>query len=160
MTEHTPVTEYVSGVNTADLEDDQKEIVRPEVLRYVNTLHNLKSSRLGRPSGLAIPPYRENDLTKQDVWKLREANTEGYVFCHNDLSQHNILVNPATLKITGIIDWEYAGFWPQSFERHFFERNGPAAAIDGEVDDSQKLLGFLESQEEVLDMVKIGMMQS
>ena len=31
-------------------------------------------------------------------------------FIHADLSQENILVDPSTGAITGIIDWEMAGF--------------------------------------------------
>jgi len=33
-------------------------------------------------------------------------------FCHGDLHHQNILINPSTGKITGIIDWECAGFRP------------------------------------------------
>lgn len=33
-------------------------------------------------------------------------------FCHGDLHEGNILINPATGEITGIIDWECAGFRP------------------------------------------------
>lgn len=75
----------------------------------LNTLDTLKSSKLGGPTGIAIPPDRVSNLTEQDVWKFRESDTEDYVFCHNDLSQHNTLVDPATLKIIGIIGWEYPG---------------------------------------------------
>ncbi|KAH6635196.1 phosphotransferase enzyme family-domain-containing protein [Chaetomium sp. MPI-SDFR-AT-0129] len=39
-------------------------------------------------------------------------SSKPYVFCHNDLHQNNILVDPSTLKITAILDWEYAGFYP------------------------------------------------
>jgi len=31
-------------------------------------------------------------------------------FCHGDLHHRNILIDPSTGKITGIIDWECAGF--------------------------------------------------
>ncbi|PTU24276.1 hypothetical protein P175DRAFT_0505954 [Aspergillus ochraceoroseus IBT 24754] len=55
-----------------------------------------------------------------------------YVFCHNDLGQHNIIVDPQTLKIRAIIDWEYAG-------------RGPSIVLDGEHDDSAELLQFLEA---------------
>ncbi len=30
--------------------------------------------------------------------------TGKYVFCHNDLGKHNVIVNPDTLKIKAIID--------------------------------------------------------
>jgi Ser/Thr protein kinase RdoA (MazF antagonist) len=33
-------------------------------------------------------------------------------FCHGDLHHRNILIDPRTGKITGIIDWECAGFRP------------------------------------------------
>ena len=33
-------------------------------------------------------------------------------FCHGDLHDGNILVDPTTGKITGIVDWECAGFRP------------------------------------------------
>jgi len=37
-------------------------------------------------------------------------------FAHADLSWENILVEPETGEITGIIDWEMAGFWPEWWE--------------------------------------------
>lgn len=49
-----------------------------------------------------------------------------YVFCHNDLGQHNILVDPESLKIKAIIDWEFSGFFPRCFEAAFWEQPGPA----------------------------------
>ncbi|KAF2757104.1 kinase-like protein [Pseudovirgaria hyperparasitica] len=36
------------------------------------------------------------------------------VFSHCDLSQHNILVKNG--KITGLLDWEYAGWYPEHWE--------------------------------------------
>ncbi len=38
------------------------------------------------------------------------------MFCHNDLSNRNILVDPTTFRITGIIDWEFAGYFPSEWE--------------------------------------------
>lgn len=38
------------------------------------------------------------------------------VFAHADISWENILVDPATGIVTGIVDWEMAGFWPQWWE--------------------------------------------
>lgn len=43
------------------------------------------------------------------------------VFTHGDLAQHNILVKDG--MITGVIDWEYAGWYPEYWEYvKFFER--------------------------------------
>jgi len=35
------------------------------------------------------------------------------VFAHADISWENILMEPTTGKVTGILDWEMAGFWPE-----------------------------------------------
>ncbi|OBT47178.1 hypothetical protein VE00_03455 [Pseudogymnoascus sp. WSF 3629] len=42
-------------------------------------------------------------------------------FCHADLSQHNLIVRDN--KIVGLIDWEFAGWFPEYWEYvKFFER--------------------------------------
>jgi len=58
-------------------------------------------------------------------------------FCHGDLHDGNILIDPSTGKITGIIDWECAGFRPwwtdvagvgwleEDRERFIFGEDGP-----------------------------------
>lgn len=50
-----------------------------------------------------------------------------------------------TLQIRAIIDWEYAGFYPEFFDFPFFKRLGPSVALDDEVDDTEKLLEFFTS---------------
>ncbi|KAG7140435.1 hypothetical protein HYQ45_002738 [Verticillium longisporum] len=58
----------------------------------------------------------------------------------------NVVVNPETLRINAIIDWEYAGFFPPRFEWPFFNRLGPSVAIHDEIDDASSILEFLTSQ--------------
>lgn len=44
---------------------------------------------------------------------------EPMVLSHNDLCPWNIIVdNDHDLNIKGVIDWEYAGFYPKSYEYH------------------------------------------
>jgi serine/threonine protein kinase len=143
-------TEYVKGVNMTELTIDQKRVVIEEVKHHIATLRGLKSSTIGGPSGLVVPPHRVTMRTDIDTWNLRPAATNEYVFCHNDLSQHNILVDPVSLKIVAIIDWEFAGFYPASFEMEFYLRMDGApgsAAIRDEVDDTVEILQFLKSHE-------------
>jgi aminoglycoside phosphotransferase (APT) family kinase protein len=85
--------------------------------------------------------------TETDYRDLQSSTREDNVFCHNDLSQQNVIVDPDTLKIRAIIDWEYAGFFPPTFESPFYRRPGPSAAINDEVDDSSDLVEFLRSKE-------------
>ncbi|KAI3317219.1 kinase-like protein [Xylariaceae sp. AK1471] len=143
------VTEYVEGVSMSRLTDDQKAVVCDELQGHLATLKTLTSNRLGGPSGIVIPPYRVLQHTEIDHWHLKPSDHNEYVFCHNDLSQHNIIVNPDTLKINAIIDWEYAGFYPARFEWPFYTRLGPSVAGIDEVDDSLELLEFLKSRSEI-----------
>ncbi|KAH7375151.1 kinase-like domain-containing protein [Plectosphaerella cucumerina] len=43
-------------------------------------------------------------------------DTHGVRFSHADLSWENILVDTPMGKVTGILDWEMAGFWPDWWE--------------------------------------------
>jgi aminoglycoside phosphotransferase (APT) family kinase protein len=140
------ITEYIEGVSMSELLEGQKALVGEELERHLAKLKTLKSCRLGGPSGIIIPPYRVFQRTDMDYWHLRASSQDTYVFCHNDLSQQNVIVDPHTLEIRGIIDWEYAGFFPPRFEYPFYRRLGPSSAINDEVDDSFDLLQFLQSE--------------
>jgi len=74
-----------------------------------------------------------------------ECDTEELSFCHNGFSQQNVIVDPETLKIKAIIDWEYTGFYPSYFDAPFFERLGPSMALKGEDDDTEKPIKFFQS---------------
>jgi len=113
------ITKYIDGVSMSDLSEDQKKVVHVELNQHIATLHAIRSNTIGGPLEIVIPPYRVMDSTENDTWTLQPSASEEYVFCHNDLSQPNIIVDPDTLKINAIIDWEYAGFFPECFEGHF-----------------------------------------
>ncbi|KAI9886841.1 MAG: hypothetical protein M1823_001340 [Watsoniomyces obsoletus] len=142
------IMEYIEGVGMNELTPPEQEVVKKEVESHLQTLRGLHSRVAGGPGGLIIPPYRVTRKTTQDEWQLKsEIDDEVLVFCHNDLSQHNIVVDPVSLKINAIIDWEYAGFYPAYFEARFFERSGPSVLLEryGETDDVDILLRFLRS---------------
>src|SRR3954462_2967955 len=56
--------------------------------------------------------------------------SRGVRLCHNDLGQHNILVNTKTLKIKYIIDWEFSGSFRLGSKTLFGSEQGPTT--DGE----------------------------
>lgn len=67
------------------------------------------------------------DLVKTIPGPIRDAlyqqlrNDHRIVFSHGDLAQHNILVKDG--RITGLLDWEYAGWYPEYWDYiKFFER--------------------------------------
>ena len=141
------IMEYVDGVGMQSLNDDQRAVVTLELQQHLQTLAQLRSSRIGGPSALVVSPHRVINKTYRDDRKFRPGADDEFGFCHNDLSQHNVIVDPETLKIRAIIDWEYAGFYPAYFEAQFNRRIGPSVALANETDDTQQLLDFLQRQE-------------
>ncbi|KAF8910410.1 kinase-like domain-containing protein [Gymnopilus junonius] len=140
------ITDVVPGVALASLPSEKKAQVIKEVEGYRTQMHAIKSKVMGGLAGDVILPYRLSEVVPQDEEiKLRDADTVQFVLCHNDLSQHNILVDETTLKVNAIIDWEYAGFFPPEFDGKFYLRPGPSVALEGEADDVSTLLQVLNS---------------
>lgn len=123
----------------------QRKNVQRALESHLGTLHSSRSAVLGGPRGIVLPPYRTTERAFRNMWNLRHSDHDEHVFCHNNLLQQNVIVDSQLLKIN-IIDGEYAGFFPVEFEMSFFERIGPSKALDGEDDDSARLVEFLESR--------------
>lgn len=113
------IMEYIEGVTMNDLSEEQRCIVQEELAGHLATLHSLRSKTIGGPSGLVLPPYRVTLQSPRDAWMLRASESEEYVFCHNDLSQQNIIVDPQSLKILAIIDWNTLASIPNFSSAHF-----------------------------------------
>jgi hypothetical protein len=50
-------------------------------------------------------------------WKTLPQQEAEYVFQHGDLAAHNIMMDPKTLQVKALIDWEYAGYFPAGMEQ-------------------------------------------
>ncbi|KJZ69216.1 hypothetical protein HIM_11395 [Hirsutella minnesotensis 3608] len=138
-------TQYVEGVSMKNLNQNEKEVVMKELEQHVATLQALRSDIPGVPGEkLLCPPQRvtSNRWKINSCWQPKKVKGE-FVFCHNDLGQHNVIVDPDTLKINAIIDWEFGGFWPEWFEKPFWRRPGPSVALEGEEDDVQRCRQWL-----------------
>lgn len=62
-----------------------------------------------------FPPQRVYGLDRRS-WPRISSETADFVLCHNDLGPQNIFVDSDSFQIVGIIDWEFAGFFPPYFE--------------------------------------------
>ena len=123
------VTRRLQGVEMNDLSPEHQAVVMKEVEEQIQALQTLRSSNVGGPTGIICPPQRVTQYFPKDKkWSIRLPTKGDLVFCHCDLSQSNIIVNPESLKIEGIIDWEYGGFWPKLFESPFFRDPRPSGA--------------------------------
>lgn len=143
------VTTRLSGVRMDKLCAEDQAVVMKEVESHVQTLQSLRSTRTGGPSGLVCPPPRGTQyFPKGTQWFSRVSSTPDFVFCHCDLSQSNIIVNPGTLKIEGIIDWEHGGYWPAFFETFFFHDPRPSGAQFRDEADNSRFIDFLHGSKE------------
>ncbi|PGG99278.1 hypothetical protein AJ79_08584 [Helicocarpus griseus UAMH5409] len=80
-------------------------------------LRSLKSAAIGSlRGGVVIPPARITSRDKRTYWPAKVSAKPVYNFCHDDLVQHNIMINVDTLQVEAIIDWELSGFYPPEFE--------------------------------------------
>jgi aminoglycoside phosphotransferase (APT) family kinase protein len=141
------ITDGIRGITMDLLPADQKALVIEELQGYLAILHTITSKRMGGILGDACLPWRVAMALPHEAGKRLKFNHTAeyeYVLCHNDLNQSNIIVDEETLKINGIIDWEYAGFYPKEFEGAYYERRGPAGAMEGEIDDVSSLLSILD----------------
>ncbi|OAA63248.1 Protein kinase-like domain protein [Niveomyces insectorum RCEF 264] len=140
------ITEYVEGVGMNELAAEDQKIVVQELEKYIKTLKVLTSNVWGGPSGLVLPPYRIMRKSNGWPWLMRPREKHDLVFCHNDLSSNNVIVDPATLKIKAIVDWEYGGFFPPEFEKPFYLRAGPSVVLPGEIDDIDVLTNMMNEE--------------
>ena len=98
---------------------------------------------------MIIPPARITARDKREFWPEKSSSKIEYVFCHNDLAQHNIMVDPKTLQVVAVLDWESSGFYPADFEaplwlRPYYER------VD-DTTETDRLIRFLVAPAESQD---------
>jgi tRNA A-37 threonylcarbamoyl transferase component Bud32 len=116
----------------ANVDKFLREIVLPQ-------LQGLRSCTLGNLVGLVIPADRVTEKDKRRDWQRKTAPSEKYVLCHNDLAQHNIMVDPETLQPVAILDWEYAGYYPPEVEACLWHK-----PYNEQVIDEKETLALLE----------------
>lgn len=111
---------------------EQKESVIQQVVAHIDTLAQLKNDRLVSAEGqMVLEPYlqRYNPETPinlrgfldpnaskewEHIWGVDENK---FVFYHSDLGPTNIKVEVQTkgAKVTGLLNWETAGFLPRGW---------------------------------------------
>lgn len=72
----------------------------------------------------STPSMNVEAADAQLISHLLAVDDEQKIFCHGDLHRFNILVDKDTGKITGLVDWEAAGFSPRG--RDYYEAKSRA----------------------------------
>jgi serine/threonine protein kinase len=78
-------------------------------------------SRTRGIEGFVMPPlWLSPDLDPPWVgkkcWKTLPRALPDYIFQHGDIAPQNIIMDPQTLKVRALVDWEYAGYFPPGME--------------------------------------------
>lgn len=144
----------LDGALAFDLLDDedttlssmQKVLLKNKIDTFITDLvlpelSKLRSYRLGQLSGVLFPPPRVSAVDTRLSWRPKTASRNKFVYCHNDLGLYNILVDTETLEPTGVIDWEYSGFFPPVFEKPLW-LSGEKAPLDE--NEGRKLAKLLD----------------
>jgi len=89
----------------------------------MSQLQKLKATETGL-DGFVLPPPRIEQYDDRHVWEPKKATSgQEFVFCHGDLSRSNILLDPHTLQVVWVVDWEQAGFYPAELEHPLWRLN-------------------------------------
>ncbi|CAD0115412.1 unnamed protein product [Aureobasidium uvarum] len=67
-------------------------------------------------SGIDEGRIQELEQVQQETSAGKTSLSELPVLTHGDLSDRNILIDPSTLQVTGLLDWELANVAPAYFE--------------------------------------------
>jgi aminoglycoside phosphotransferase (APT) family kinase protein len=101
--------EYMAALANAEAEDI-KFLQSPEARTYADFDEDVAND---------TPEIEEALRELQEVWStLFQLHPRPFALTHHDLSLSNILVDPATYKITGIVDWECTGTRPRWEDRY------------------------------------------
>ena len=119
---HLETTRIKSGVTLWGISEDYRPAAISAVEKQLTEsilpqLRSLTRDTIGSvdPSLPVFPPSRVYRRDRRP-WERIRSDTNEFVLCHNDLGPGNIFICLETFRIVGIIDWEFAGFFPPYFE--------------------------------------------
>jgi hypothetical protein len=98
------ITDVVPNVTMAELSESQKDVVMEELERYVSVMHGMKWAGFWALLACHIVWPRPFPLPNLNGWSST-IRSSMLVLCHNDLSQHSIIVDQETLKSTLPLTW-------------------------------------------------------
>ncbi|KAL8728686.1 MAG: hypothetical protein Q9166_005250 [cf. Caloplaca sp. 2 TL-2023] len=110
-----------------DLTEEEKATLKRNVESFMQDvvlpqLGKLRSKSMGQLGGVLFMPPRIERVHNAShpngarAWPAKQAATERYIYCHNDLATQNVVIHPDSLDVKCLIDWEYSGFFPPGFE--------------------------------------------
>ena len=103
-----------------------KEIAQVNAKNFIETillpeLAQLRARTTGL-EGFVIPPAWMLETDTRDHWEPLTLSSEEFIFIHGDLGPSNLLIDPETLAVKCVIDWEHSGYFPPQFQKYEVDR--------------------------------------
>ncbi|PMD12917.1 hypothetical protein NA56DRAFT_449748 [Hyaloscypha hepaticicola] len=98
-----------------------KNIAKANAEHFIQTillpeLAKLRSNRTGL-DGFVLPPAWMLEYDTRSHWDVKTSSREEFVFIHGDLGPDNLRIDPDTLTVKCVIDWEHSGYFPSGFQK-------------------------------------------
>lgn len=84
-------------------------------------LRSLRSSTTDL-NGFVLPPRWVLEHDNRTEWPPKTSSTYEYVFCHNDLTANNIMLDSNTLEVKALFNWEDSGYFPPEVQQWKYTR--------------------------------------
>ena len=144
---HCIIMKYIKNDFLANFEESFKSIVIEKLQNHIKTMHFISISQINDVSSFDFVCffYKISRVAQIDKNELKSFEFDELKFCHNDFSQHNVLMNSETHVIQTIIDFEYFDFYSFFFENQFYRRVNSSIALNEKNDDTNRLINFINS---------------
>ncbi|KAF5005190.1 hypothetical protein FDECE_8348 [Fusarium decemcellulare] len=100
------------GINTTDPITHINDYYKTKLEKSLARLQTTDSFARSRYLIVPIQAFIRDTLPKLDLGSGKDMDPSGFVFTHYDLSPRNILISGHPPRITGIVDFEFSGFFP------------------------------------------------
>ncbi|RKU48060.1 hypothetical protein DL546_008126 [Coniochaeta pulveracea] len=104
------------------------DVVRDKADRFLRevVLTQLATERSCRTGlgGVVVPPRWVLEHDKRETWPVLTSEREEYVFTHQDLVLHNLLIDTRTLEVLALLDTEECGYFPPELQQWKHDRPG------------------------------------
>jgi hypothetical protein len=137
----------MSRVDGIDLSKVGKECQRPGGIRYNNggecneckniakanaehfiqtvllpELAKLRSNKTGLDR-FVLPPVWILEYDIRLHWDVKTSSYKEFVFTHGDMGPDNLRMDPYTLTVKCVVDWEHSGYFPPGFQKWSVDNN-------------------------------------
>jgi len=97
------------NIAKANTEHFIQTILLPELAKLCSNKTGLE--------GFVLPLAWILEYDTRSRWDVKTSSYNEFVFTHGDLGPANMRMDPYTLTVKCVVDWEYSGYFPPEFQK-------------------------------------------